>query len=306
MIYIYTGTPGAGKTMCLVAEAIGRGETEKRPVYVSGIPGLAGSGIFELPDAADWMSVPDGSIVVIDEAQRVFPARLAKVEVPACIRAMETHRHRGIDIYIATQSVSMLDVHLRRLGNVHRHLVRVFGLRASTVYEWDEVCEDTRDKGARRLSRKSRFKFQRKYFSRYRSMTIDTAQRRIPWLLKWGIPVIVVAVVAAIYGVHREIAGMAHHFTAHALAAKVGGRALPPGYTIVSGAPRAAGAVQVAAHRRRRHADGWRLAGVVVRGSRVWAVVVRHGDDRTIKDTVCRGVGDWRRCRVPGHGWVGF
>lgn len=302
MIYIYTGTPGAGKTMCLVAEAVGRGEREKRPVYVSGIPGLSGPEIFDLADPADWMACPDGAIVVIDEAQRVFPSRLAKVEVPACIRAMEIHRHRGIDIYIATQSVSMLDVHLRRLGNVHRHLVRVFGLRASTVYEWDEVAEDTRDKNARRLSRKSRFKFQRKYFSRYKSMTIDTAQRRLPWLLKWGVPVIVLAVVGAGYGVHREIAGMADHFSARAVAADVNGKALPPGYTraVVSSVP----VDRVRSVRLR--ADGWHLVGVVVEGRRVWAVVRRKGDDRTVKGTRCRGRGDWKRCLVPGHGWVGF
>ena len=301
MIFIYTGTPGAGKTMCLVADAVARGESEKRPVYFSGIPGLSGDGLFELLEPSEWMGCPDGSIVIIDEAQRVFPSRLAKVEVPASIRAMETHRHRGIDIYLATQSVSMLDIHLRRLGNVHKHLVRVFGLRASTVYEWDEVTEDTRDRHSRHLARKSRFKFSRKHFGRYKSSTIDTAQARFPLWLKVSIPLLVGVLVFIGVGLHREFSGMRHHFMgAHAVA---GGHALPAGYHLVRSVPVVGPVTSGRGQERRAH--GWRIGGTIAGARRSEVILLHHGNVQVISRSVCRGFGDFLRCRLPGGlGWV--
>ena len=300
MIYIYTGTPGAGKTMCLVSEAVIRGEREKRPVYVSGIPGLSGEGIFDLENPADWMACPDGSIIIIDEAQRVFPSRLAKVQVPDCIAAMETHRHRGIDIYLATQSINMLDVHLRRLCNVHRHLVRVFGLRASTIYEWDEACDDTRDKQARRLSRKSRFKFSKAYYSRYKSTTIDTAQRRLPWLLKWGAPVIVAAVVGAIYGIHAEFAGMARHFQARALAKPIVLRGVPHS-SAVRVSDRRVSPEMVAFGRR---VTGWRIGGTIRAGSDSQVILLHEGNVEMVPRSRCVGRREFLRCKLPNGSWV--
>lgn len=305
MIYVYTGTPGAGKTMSLVADAVSRGEAEGRPVYVSGIPGLAGPGIVELADPADWMSCPDNSIIVVDEAQRVWGMRLAKEAIPPSIRAMEVHRHRGIDIYCATQSINMLDVHLRRLCGVHRHLVRVFGLRASTVYEWDEACDDTRDKAARKTSRKSRFKFSRKYFSRYKSMTLDTAQRRLPWWLKIGVPVLVVFLVGAMWGMHEWFAGMRRHFGAHAVAhvAMGSGPRLPPGYHFVAHSVPVRRAVT---HRHRRGgAHGWRVRGVIRgRGLVVW-LLTRRGSVVSDVGSACKGARLVDvRCPAPGGGWA--
>lgn len=301
MIFIYTGAPGAGKTMCLVAHAVARGETENRPVYQSGIPGLEAAGVRELPDPLDWMSVPDNSIVVVDEAQRVWGMRLAKEPIPDSIRAMETHRHRGIDIYCATQSINMLDVHLRRLCGVHRHLVRVFGLRASTVYEFDEACDDTRDRRARQQSRRSRFKFSRKYYSRYRSMTMDTAQSRLPWFIKWGVPVLVVGFALVLWFLHGELAGAREHFGAHALAKPVAGHQLPAGYHFV----------HVAARRHhqaaRRVSRRWRVRGVVRSPGRVvWILQGRRdGDVVEIGGARCRGrvLADVR-CPAPGGGWA--
>lgn len=307
MIYIYTGAPGAGKTMCLIAHAVERGRTEKRPVYVSGIPGLSGEGIFPLDDPKAWTDCPDNSIVIIDEAQRIWGTRLARDAIPESLRALETHRHRGIDLYCATQSINMLDVHLRRLCGVHRHLVRVFGLRASTVYEWDEACDDTRDHHARRQSRRSRFKFSKKYFRQYKSMTMDTAQSRVPWWLKWGAPLLFGLLIFAGYTLHKMLTGARSHFAAHAVASRMVGHVpgLPPGYHRVPSL-RAGGG-----HGWRRHVrrTRWHVVGRLSgQGVVLYALQRGHGSRsawRTVRGSRCRGGPSLYsvRCRV-GGGWA--
>ena len=182
MIHLHTGLPGAGKTLCTLVEVKKRAEAEKRGVYYSGIADLKLPWT-ELDKGEDWHTVPDGSIVVIDEAQRCFRPRHTSSAVPVHVEKLETHRHRGIDLYVVTQHPKLLDSNVRRLVGRHVHFVRAFGANAVTRHEWGEVKDDpqSRDDSIRSL-----VPYPVDAFSWYHSAEVHTHKRRLPravWML---------------------------------------------------------------------------------------------------------------------------
>lgn len=160
MIELNTGIPGAGKTLSMVevlAALIarwGKHPEEARPIFVLGIPDLS------LPHAVlplksvqvakagapmlvpDWDEMPDGSLVIIDEAQGIFPPRSSASTAPAHVAWLNTHRHRGFDIWLTTQHPKLIDGTVRALVGKHKHFRRMFGGSKAIVYEWD-ACSDS-------------------------------------------------------------------------------------------------------------------------------------------------------------------
>jgi len=94
MIYLITGLPGAGKTLFTVADVMGMAEKENRQVYYSGITDCKVPGWIELEKGEDWYKCPVGSIIIIDECQRVFRPRSAGSNVPEYVSKFETGNHR--------------------------------------------------------------------------------------------------------------------------------------------------------------------------------------------------------------------
>ncbi len=131
MIYLVTGMPGNGKTLYAV-DFIEKAVKKGRAVY-SDIEGLKIEGVLPAPD--DWRTLPDGSLIVYDEAHRRFPSFKGKGRSPLeVVREMDTHRHRGFDLMMITQWPDKIDSELFRLVGKHFHLNRAMGLqRASLV-----------------------------------------------------------------------------------------------------------------------------------------------------------------------------
>ena len=178
MIYLITGLPGAGKTLFTVADVMGMAEKENRQVYFSGITDCKVPGWIELEKGEDWYKCPVGSIIIIDECQRVFRPRSAGSNVPEYVSKFETHRHQGLDVFLITQHPLLLDANVRRLVGTHRHYVRAFGAKASNQHEWNQVRENC-DK-----SRSGSVETFRKYpshvFNYYKSAELHTHKFRIP------------------------------------------------------------------------------------------------------------------------------
>lgn len=176
MITVITGVPGSGKTLYMLTWLKGKAERENRQVYYSGIAEL------KLPwiehDPTKWEELPAGSIIVIDECQRVFRPRANGSAVPSYIAAMETHRHKGVDIVLLTQHPMMVDQNIRRLCGQHFHVVRVWGTHAATVHEWASIKENA-DK-SRADSTKHAFKYPKDVFALYKSAELHTHKARIP------------------------------------------------------------------------------------------------------------------------------
>lgn len=196
MIELRTGVPGAGKTLSMVQalfdlfERWGKYPEELRPVFVHGIPDLAFP-VATLPLkqaqivkgqtvlVPDWEAVPDGSLVLIDEAQGnpenyLFPPRSSAVAAPAHVAWLNTHRHHGVDIWLTTQHPKLIDSTVRALVGKHIHFRRLFGSSKVVSYEWD-ACSDNIS-GLKNATMRP-WAFPKNVFKFYKSAEIHTKQK---------------------------------------------------------------------------------------------------------------------------------
>ena len=185
MITLFTASPGGGKTASVVdilAKLPKPGESGHRPIYVDGLNGLAVP--HEVVDAQEWHSkLPDGAILVVDEGQRIWRPRSAGTKVPEAVSSLETHRHRGIDVYLITQAPSLLDSNVRALVGRHVH-IRDTGIMGRWWYEWPETNVAMAWKTC---VNKRRFSLPKSSFELYKSASIHTKPvRGVPRALLYG------------------------------------------------------------------------------------------------------------------------
>jgi zona occludens toxin len=179
MIILVTGVPGAGKTLYALNLVKARAEKENRTVYQNGVAECTLPWEL-LSDAEKWPElVPDGSMLLIDEAQRVFRPRGTGAAVPSYVSALETHRHKGLDIFLVTQHPMLVDSNIRRLVGQHFHVVRRFGTQFATVHEWSS-CTDL-SKSAVDDSIRHEFRYPSGSFSWYKSAEVHTHKRNVPF-----------------------------------------------------------------------------------------------------------------------------
>jgi len=178
VLTLITGVPGAGKTLYALNLVKARAEKEGRTVYQSGIADCTLS--WEtLDDPAAWEKVPDGSLVLIDEAQRAFRPRGVGSVVPPHVAALETHRHRGLDIVLTTQHPNLVDANVRRLVGQHFHVVRRFGAQRAVIYEWPSAHEI--GKGSLDDALRHEFRYPVGAFAWYKSAELHTHKRHVPF-----------------------------------------------------------------------------------------------------------------------------
>jgi len=191
MITLFTGSPGAGKTAFLV-DFLSK-NCGDRPIYSDGLDGLL------LPhfsvDSSDWHNqLPDGAILVVDEVQRVWRPRGPGAKVPESVSELETHRHRGIDIFVTTQSPRLVDANVRALIGRHIH-IRDTGILGRYWYEWPECNESMAWKAC---INKRRVSLPKKAFELYKSASLHTVpQRGIPRALFIGIASLLIFTILA-------------------------------------------------------------------------------------------------------------
>jgi len=202
VIKFITGLPGAGKSLRAV-DLIVEARHAGREVYVCGLYGIdpaLGCHVIESPNL--WQELPDGALVVIDEAQKWWPQRRSG-DPPGYIRALSEHRHRGFDFIIVTQHPGMVDKYVRTVCGEHEHVLRQFGMQAAKLVTWSECYDDpqsqsTRDRGTAKL-----WRYPKGLFELYKSATLHTVKRRIPFRMK-AIPVVALVVLAlGVYAFQR-------------------------------------------------------------------------------------------------------
>lgn len=170
MITIITGAPGAGKTAALVMLLQETLAVSGRQIYVHGIPDLL-IPHEDLSEPDKWFeTVPDGSIIIIDEVQTVWRPRGPGQKVPEHIQKLETHRHRGIDFYIITQGPNLVDSNVRALCGRHIHL-RDIGFMGRWWYEWPECADQCRTTW-KNAPIKKKYKLPKKIFGQYKSASL--------------------------------------------------------------------------------------------------------------------------------------
>lgn len=200
MIYLITGSPGAGKTLAAMEliEKWGR-EHPERIIYSANIDGQCYPGVLPLDDAGvlSWhQHCEKDSLVVVDEAQRYWRAQRSGEPSQAIIE-METHRHDGIDIVLMTQHPTFLHANIRKLVNVHIHMIAYTG-QSALRWEWREAHDDVQDTKLRSEGEFTEWKYPAHLYPFYKSATMHTKRaKRSSKQLKariWGIVALVCVV----------------------------------------------------------------------------------------------------------------
>ncbi|GIX38037.1 MAG: hypothetical protein KatS3mg127_1276 [Silanimonas sp.] len=210
-IKLVTGTPGAGKTLTALQDALSqvgvdfsgsgdplhawdKGEVPTRPVFFCNVRGLDRR-LPSIETPWDWESCPDGSLIVVDEAWEFFGKHLRNADDPRILN-LAKHRHRGFDFIFTTQAPSQLSPFVRDLIGSHVHVTRKFGTETTIRYEWPHVQESPNGQVAKAQAIEQVWTYPRKVFALYESATLHTVKRRIPAKVIMALVVGVLSLVA--------------------------------------------------------------------------------------------------------------
>lgn len=183
MIYLTTGSNGAGKTLNVLKWVREQQVKESRPVYYNGRFDMVADFGWIKFDFKDWQTLPDGAILMIDECQNDMPVRGNASPVPDAIRMLAEHRRRGFDFYLITQHPQNIDLFVRRLigpPGWHRHLKRSFGVNMVSCLEWGAVNGNCEKAGAGKDAKITMIPFPKEVFAWYNSAMLHTGKKSIP------------------------------------------------------------------------------------------------------------------------------
>lgn len=134
----------------------------------------------EYSDLMHWETFEYGSLIIIDEAQKILKQR-TRGDAPAYITSMSTHRHLGLDFIFLTQDPRLLDAWARRLVKHHTHIKRLFGTTFQVAFVWsDKMVDDPRDTKEQRTATKSLTRINKDSYGVYWSAKTHTIKRSIP------------------------------------------------------------------------------------------------------------------------------
>ncbi|MGH8777739.1 zonular occludens toxin domain-containing protein [Paraburkholderia sp.] len=202
MITLITGTPGSGKTLYTVW-SIAREQKAGRQLMVDGIRDLAIDHVdVDEPWLRKWFDHrAHNDLIVIDEAQRIWPPTSVSVKVSEDIEKLHVHRHLGVDFYLITQHPQRINKTVRDLVGRHVHVRKLFGMNRAMLYEWDH-CHNV---ASLRDAVKTMWAYPRDVFKLYTSAEIHTKQKAVIPKALFILPVALIAVVvfgvAAFHGV---------------------------------------------------------------------------------------------------------
>jgi len=250
VLTLVTGVPGAGKTLNVIKEVYERYQAEwhGRNVYYFNIAELKVPAWHELTvdQVQRWFELPKGSVIIVDEAQALFPSRDFKKEVPAHVHSLSTHRHGGFDIYLITQHPMLLDASARRMVGRHIHFDRRFGSKRVIRFTWQRVCDDPLDYHQKQEAVKDAIRLDKRMFELYKSAEIHTHKFRVPGKVAIAVGFLIAIPILMYVGISNlrlpagaEVAGSAGELGALGGGVSSGGRGGLP--AAMSWEPRVAG-----------------------------------------------------------------
>ncbi|WP_323884914.1 zonular occludens toxin domain-containing protein [Aeromonas caviae] len=182
MITLITGRPGSGKSLLAVEMILENATAERiRPLFCN-IDGLDFDKLrcFPLDDPTTWPDLPAGSLVVIDEAQRVMPPRASGAKAPAHVDFLNEHRHAGLDVILITPDPKLIDVMARKTVGRHLHAYRPFGLEHRKIFEWNSCNEDPEPSQGEKNALVTKKPFDKNLYEFYTSAEVHTHKSRPP------------------------------------------------------------------------------------------------------------------------------
>jgi zona occludens toxin len=203
-ITLFTGLPGNGKTLRALWQIKVRSEKENRQVYYDGITILDEVALPWIKfDAKEWMKLPPGSIIVIDEAQDTFPAKANGSTLPDHYNDLAKHRHFGFDIYVITQHPSLIHNFVRKLVAHHFHSIRKFGMQRSNVWEWQSANDNPEKPSSHKTAILHKFKYPKQVYGWYKSAEVHTVKRSVPMKLVLGVLFVIGMIALGYYALDR-------------------------------------------------------------------------------------------------------
>lgn len=198
MITLITGQPGNGKTLFALWWIKRKAEREGRVVFQAGINELTLP--WESFEAEQWYELPEGCIVVIDEAQFKFPRKPNGSKLPEYYDQLAVHRHQGKDIFIITQHPTLLDNFVRKLVGQHFHIVRRFGFDRATVYEWGKAVPAPENAASQASAIPMKWGYPKEVYGYYKSAEVHTVKKQFPMkIVLVGIAFVAVSVMLYFY-----------------------------------------------------------------------------------------------------------
>ncbi|MDO8335722.1 MAG: zonular occludens toxin domain-containing protein [Candidatus Saccharibacteria bacterium] len=180
-ITLLTAVPGGGKTSYAVWNVIKEAHEQGKIIYTVGIPKLTLPTIeLTYDQVRTWfkteqneeglpelLNVEHGSIIVIDEVQRIWPATGSKISDD--IKELSVHRHYGLSFFLITQAPNL--IHRNVLALVDRHLHIGVNWAGRKIYEWSEYCRTPSTKTSKDSAITFNYKLPKESFALYHSAT---------------------------------------------------------------------------------------------------------------------------------------
>lgn len=182
MFVIVTGAPGSSKTSHVIDRFMG---VKDRPIFYRGIKDLTLPWTeFTDEQTLNWPDhLPDGAVLIVDEAQKLWRVRPSTKPVPWGLEELETHRHRGWDIWFITQEPSLLDSHARKICNEQYHYVRPFGAPFVIEYHSGTGYVNPANRTELRRCNQTRKRLPKRTWGLYKSAEVHTHKFRPPKIL---------------------------------------------------------------------------------------------------------------------------
>ncbi len=185
MMYLRTGTPGAGKTLSTIDEVNKIAKKEGRDVYYTNIKEMKLEGWYELENGETWHEeIPDGAIYVCDEFYEIFPKLGTTAKRPEHYTLLAKHRHRGLDVYLICQGVQQIDDFLKPLFQDHFHLIRSEMTDTATLFRSKGFIPTPHLQSTRKDLERSTYIFNKDLYGCYYSAEKHTFKKRIPKIYK--------------------------------------------------------------------------------------------------------------------------
>lgn len=201
MLYLITGAPGSGKTLHMISMLAKRKDLKDRPLYLDGIPEVDPQKIPHEPipegcSVENWYEwLPPNAILVVDECQRHFRPRPNGSKVPQHVSELETHRHKGVDIFLLTQHPRLVDINVKSFVENHKHISKS-QLGTRRIWEWQR-CANPDNKGDINTALVRPYRLDKSAFGLYKSAEVHTKIKTGRSNILWFFPLSVIFLLAA-------------------------------------------------------------------------------------------------------------
>ncbi len=178
MMYLYSATPGTGKTCWVVKQLVDNWiedpANENRKIY-SNIAGLKIEGILEAPE--DFRECEDGAIIIYDEAQEIDHYSSDSRGQNPIAKALSKHRHRGFDIHFISQDPSLLHKYVLKNIYLHYYLWRPAQRKNIEIFTFARAIVTPTSTDFKNAYDKKWWRFETHYLQYYKSTVMNTSKK---------------------------------------------------------------------------------------------------------------------------------